>query len=99
MRIVANTWHAGCLFTNMTEIHNNENGSETMTATAGNAVVQVIKAVVDTVKESGPMGAPCGVIYSALMAQGCTLNQYQQIEAMIIRAGLVKKSCDCLIAC
>jgi predicted transcriptional regulator len=42
--------------------------------------------------------APGGVIYAALMSQGCSLNQYQQIMAQLVQAGMVTQSGDCYTA-
>jgi len=51
--------------------------------------------VVETVKESGSMGAPGGIMYAALMAQGCTLEQFEQIMGALVNAGRISKSGDC----
>lgn len=59
------------------------------------ALLIIANAIVETVKESGPLGAPGGHIYAALMVQGCTLNQYEQIMAGLVGANLVRKSGDC----
>ncbi len=62
-----------------------------------NAVVEIVKSIIDIIKESGDMGTPCGHIYAALMADGCTLPQYQMLESAIINTGLVEKRFDCLV--
>lgn len=54
----------------------------------------VANAITDTVKEAGPLGAPGGVIYAALSAQGCTLTQYQGIMGGLVRAGILKQDGD-----
>ena len=60
-----------------------------------NEQVQAIRAVCDAifeaVKTAGTIGAPGGVIYSALMAHGCTLEQFQQFMAALIRAGRIEQ--------
>lgn len=45
-----------------------------------------------------PHGAPGGVLYAALMAQGCSLNQFTQIMAGLTSAGMVTKDGDCYSA-
>ncbi len=59
------------------------------------AVRQVGRAIVETVTECGPLGAPGGHIYAALMAQGCTLQQFEGIMGGLVRAGLLDKRGDC----
>jgi hypothetical protein len=60
------------------------------------AAVAILKAVYETIQEAGPMGAPAGHLYAALMSRGCTLEQYQTIENNLLRSGLVTKHGDCL---
>ena len=62
------------------------------------SVLAAANAVVGAIKEAGPMGAPAGLIYAALMAQGVTLTQYQGLERLLIRTGLVTKRGDVLYA-
>jgi len=59
------------------------------------AGLQVVRAVADTVRELGR--APRGVLYSALMAKGASLDDYEQIERILIRGGLVRRSGDELV--
>lgn len=58
------------------------------------AIVSVCRAVIQTVREAGK--TPAGTIYAALMAQGCSLQQYEQIERLIIETGQIRKSGDLL---
>lgn len=53
------------------------------------ALRQIAGVILDAVKVAGPLGAPGGVLYSALMAHGCTLHQFEQIMAGLVRAGMV----------
>jgi len=62
------------------------------------AVVAVIAAVFDTIKEVGPQGAPEGPLYAALMGHGCTLSQFQSIVGILVRAGKVRQSGHVLYA-
>lgn len=49
-------------------------------------------AVVESVAAAGELGAPGGTIYAALMAHGCTLNQFEQIMSGLVGAGMLSKS-------
>lgn len=59
------------------------------------AAIGIVRAVADTVKELGR--APRGVLYAALMAKGASMADYEKIEAMLIRAKLVRRTGDELI--
>jgi hypothetical protein len=58
-----------------------------MTAQEIAAIRMVAEAIEDAVKAAGPLGAPGGVIYAALMAHGVTLDQYNQLMSGLVRAG------------
>ena len=64
-----------------------------------NKQIAMIKAIADAivaaVKEAGPTGAPGGVIYAALMAQGCTLVQFEHLMAALVATGKIRKDGDC----
>lgn len=53
------------------------------------AISEILRAVVDAVKVAGTTGAPGGVIYSALMAHGCSQDHYNAIMAALVRAGKI----------
>jgi hypothetical protein len=36
-------------------------------------------------------GAPAGPIYAALMAQGCTLEQFEQLMGVLVETGRLRK--------
>lgn len=59
----------------------------TTQAQQAKALAAILNIIVDTVKDAGPMGAPSGPMYAALMAQGCTLSQYQSLMSALVRAG------------
>ena len=40
------------------------------------------------------IGAPSGVIYSALMGQGATFNQFEQIMSTLVRHGFLSHDVD-----
>jgi len=51
------------------------------------ALRRIADAIVDSVRAAGPHGAPSGVLYAALMAHGCTLNQFNSLMSGLVRAG------------
>jgi hypothetical protein len=59
------------------------------------AVAALGNAIVDAVRGAGPLGAPGGVIYAALMGQGCTLERYEQFMAALVRVGRLTKRGEC----
>ena len=59
------------------------------------AAIEIVRSVADAIKDAGRI--PAGTLYAGLMAQGCTLGQYEQLEAMLIRSGVIRKSNDELI--
>ena len=56
------------------------------------AVRAVARSIVEAVREVGT--APAGPMYAALMGQGCTLNQFQQIMGQLTRAGFLTHDAD-----
>lgn len=52
-------------------------------------------AVLEAIRDAGPMGAPSGVLYATLMVQGCTLSQYQSLMAPLERRGYVQLEDHC----
>jgi hypothetical protein len=59
------------------------------------AVRRVATAIVETVRESEPLGAPGGILYAALMGHGCTLQQFEGIMGGLVRARMLSKHGDC----
>lgn len=59
------------------------------------AILMIIDAIIDTIREAGPLGAPGGVMYAALMAHGITLAQFEQLMGAIVRSGKVVKRGQC----
>jgi hypothetical protein len=58
------------------------------------ALKAVADAIIETVRSAGPLGAPAGHIYAALMAQGCTLQQFEGIMGGLVRANMLRKDGD-----
>lgn len=59
------------------------------------AIKALCDAIVAAVDAAGPSGAPGGVLYSALMSQGCTLAQFESIAGGMVGAGLLCKVGQC----
>jgi hypothetical protein len=62
-----------------------------MTPEQMKALQAIANAVTETVKAMGPLGAPAGPMYAAMMASGCSLDQFEQIMAALVRAGKLRK--------
>ena len=74
---------------------NTNQGDKKMTTEQVLALKRILDAIIETVKESGPMGAPGGILYAGLMAQGCSLNQFESIMGGLVRAGKLTKQGEC----
>ena len=57
--------------------------------------IEIVRAVAETIREAKRV--PAGTLYASLMTQGCTLQQYEQIEGLLLRSGVVRKANDELI--
>ncbi len=69
-----------------------------MTPQQATALKMICAAVVDVIKCAGDLGAPGGVLYAALMAHGCSLNQFESLMGAMVRAGVVQKRGDLYFA-
>lgn len=56
-----------------------------------NALLAILDAIVEAVNVAGTHGAPGGILYSALMAHGCTLEQYQSLMDALVSAGRLRR--------
>jgi hypothetical protein len=72
--------------------HETETGESEMNESQKKALAMIVAAVVDAVKAAGPSGAPGGVLYAALMAQGCTMSQFESLMGALVRAGKLTQS-------
>ena len=54
----------------------------------------IAKAILESVRAAGSLGAPGGVMYAAMMEQGCTLNQFEQIMSGMVKAGWLVRDGD-----
>jgi hypothetical protein len=66
-----------------------------MTAEQRAALKAICDAIIDAVKAAGPLGAPGGVLYAALMSYGCTLEQFENLMAGLVRAKMLEKRGQC----
>ena len=62
-----------------------------MTTEQAKALRMICDAVVDSVKAAGPLGAPAGTLYAALMAHGATLDQFERLMAGLVSVGKLTK--------
>jgi hypothetical protein len=60
-------------------------------AKAVQALRLICDAIIETVKKAGESGVPGGVIYTALMTQGCTMQQYEEIMGGLVAVGKLTK--------
>jgi len=57
------------------------------------AVLKIlVDTLVDTIKESGAMGAPGGVLYAALMTKGFSLEEFEILMRVVVATGRVYKT-------
>ena len=56
--------------------------------------IALVRAVADAIKDAGEI--PAGTLYAALMTKGCTIEQYNGLESILIRSGLATKAGDML---
>ena len=66
-------------------LHNGRNGMNQVEAMAA-----LCSTLVEAVRDMGPMGAPSGPMYAALMSY-MTLDQYQTLMAGLVSAGKLKQ--------
>jgi len=57
-----------------------------------NALIEIARAIVESVKAAGELGAPAGNLYAALMTVGCTEAQFERIMGGLCRAGVLIKT-------
>jgi hypothetical protein len=58
------------------------------------ALQSIGKGIIESANLS-PTGAPSGVIYSALMGHGASLNQFQSIMDTLVKHGFLTHDMDC----
>ena len=62
------------------------------------AIRQIGDAIVETVREAGPAGAPASSVYLALQEQGATFADCEHIIGTLVAAGRLRRTGDLLFA-
>ena len=62
-----------------------------MTAEQAKALKAICDAVIDSVKAAGPLGAPAGTLYAALMTHGASLQQFESLMSGLVSIGKLRK--------
>lgn len=57
-------------------------------------LIRIAEAVVSAIRQAGPAGAPAGLLYAPMSAQGCTLQAFEQIMQGLVQAGAVARTSD-----
>jgi hypothetical protein len=63
-----------------------------------NQQIQALQSIAKGIIESAnlsPIGAPSGVIYSALMGHGASLNQFQSIMDTLVKCQFLTHDTEC----
>jgi hypothetical protein len=66
------------------------NDKQTNTNVAA-AVVAILDAITQSVAAAGKFGAPAGVLYAALMAYGCNMQQFEAFMSYLVKRGKVTR--------
>lgn len=66
-----------------------------MTPTQIRAVATISLGVIEAVEAAGGQGAPGGVLYAALQAQGASLSQFQSLMRTLTNPGYLMLDGDC----
>jgi hypothetical protein len=59
------------------------------------ALATVSLGVVEAVEAGGEQGAPAGVLYASMQAQGATFTQFTGVMDTLVRPGYLKLEHDC----
>lgn len=65
---------------------------------AKQTVLRIANAIVDTVAETGDIGAPATSIYLAMSEHGCTFAQYEAFIGALCDAGKLRRDGGMLFA-
>lgn len=69
-----------------------------LTEQQAEAIRKLADIIEETAREAGPMGAPSGVVYAALMGVGITLDTYQSMLGIMEQQGRITVSSDLIKA-
>lgn len=67
----------------------------TITAQQQRALNLIVSAILDTVREVAPLGAPASALYLACTKHGASLNQFESLMGALVRLGALKLEADC----
>jgi hypothetical protein len=68
-----------------------ETWTQSLTPEQGRVFTELCNIIVETVKETGSVGAPSGIMYAAVMNVGMRLEQYELIMAALVKDGRLRK--------
>lgn len=66
-----------------------------MTPTQIRAVATISLGVIEAVEAAGEQGAPAGVLYAAMQAQGASFNQFVSLMGTLVRPGYLTLEDNC----
>ncbi|MFC5550327.1 hypothetical protein [Massilia aerilata] len=66
-----------------------------MTPTQIRAVATISLGVIEAVEAAGEQGAPAGVLYAAMQAQGASFNQFMSLMGTLVRPGYLTLEDNC----
>jgi len=66
-----------------------------MTPTQIRALATASLGVIEAVEAGGETGAPAGIVYAALQAQGASFNQFLSLMTTLIRPGYLTMEDNC----
>lgn len=66
-----------------------------MTPTQIHALATVSLGVIQAVEVAGEQGAPAGVLYAAMQAQGASFTQFQSLMGTLVRPGYLTVEDNC----
>jgi hypothetical protein len=62
------------------------------------ALLLLVDGIVESVRAAGDLGVPGGVLYAALMAHGCSLEQFEGLMSALVGLGKLRRSGDLYFA-
>lgn len=65
-----------------------------MTVVQAKSFIRLADAIHETIKETGPQGAPAGYLYLAMQQVNCSLEMFSTIMGAMVKAGKVRLSND-----
>lgn len=66
--------------------------TDNLTTLEQRQLVVIVRAIAETIAESGPLGAPASSVYLALQAFGLGMDTYKSVIGSLKSAGLVREA-------